>query len=607
MTTIDPQALIDAVQNGLNTYQGSAPAVLLEVDRNGLSSNLASGVTSIDSGQTVTPDARFEIGSQTKMMTATVAIQLASEGLFLLDDKLADIIDVAPLNGIANIQDVTLRQLMTHSSGIADYLNDFQSEAGVPTLWERLVEVPPRPVGIEEAIQFLIDQNAPAEFAPGERTDYSNTGFLLLQLAIEQATGNTLAEEFQTRIFDPLGMTNSSLPGFEPPEGIVSSYVNLGDGLLDVTYVPLALGGEGGVVSTTQDMVKFMKALVVDATLIPESYLGDLEPFFAAVDVFGEEFVGHDGGTTGTSSITLVHMPSGIVFSSAVSVAFDGLDLANMVAETIVNVLTNDSWLSFESGEGNLDFALAAADLNVSEISENQTRLDMQGVTLTLDGTLDTLEIDRFAFEDGSRLFISDNDGSRISVRKDAREAFHSDNQLIGQDGNDRLIGGQGDDKLLGNEGNDRLLGRRGDDEVFGGAGDDRLSGDRGADVLDGGEGNDRLFGNRGEDVLIGGAGQDVLKGGAGADILDGGAGNDLLIGGRGADTFVFNEDSGTDKIKGFESGQDKIDLSALNTSFEDLLIESDWCQVSVEIVEHDVSVLIANTYGPLTADDFLF
>ena len=607
MTTIDPQALINAVQSGLNSYEGSAPAVLLDVERNGLSSNLVSGVMSIDGSQPVTTDAKFEIGSQTKMMTATIAIQLASEGYFSLDAKLADVMDVTPLEGIANIQDVTLRQLMTHTSGIADYLNDFQSEAGIPTLWERLVEDPPRPVGIEEAIQFLIDQQAPAEFSPGDRTEYSNTGFLLLQLAIEQATGNSLAEEFQTRIFDPLGMTNSSLPGFEPPAGIVSSYVNLTDGLLDVTNLPIAMAGEGGVVSTTQDMIKFMKALVVEATLIPGGYLSDLEQFFAAIDVFGEEFVGHDGGTTGTSSMTLVHLPSGVVFSAALSVASEDLELGALVSETIISVLTSESWLSFESGDGDLELAFTAAELDISASSADQTLFDMQGVTLTLDGELDTLDTNRFSFEDGSRLLIADNDGSRISVRRDAREALHSDNQLIGLDGNDALMGGRGNDKILGNNGNDRLFGKRGDDHIFGGAGDDRLTGNRGNDVLDGGEGNDRLHGNHGEDVLKGGAGQDVLEGGAGADILIGDEGNDLLIGGRGADTFVFFENSGNDAIRGFESGQDKIDLSALDISFRDLSIESYWRQVVVEIAQHDVSVLIANAHEPLTADDFLF
>lgn len=611
MTMIDPQALVDAVQSGLDTYTGSAPAVLVAVDRNGLSSQLASGVMSVEDGQPVAPNAKFEIGSQTKMMTATVAMQLASEGVFSLDDKLADVIDVALLEGIANIHDVTLRQLMTHSSGIADYLNDFPSEDGIPILWERLVETPPRPVGFDEAIQFLIDQNAPAEFTPGERTEYSNTGFLLLQMAIEQATGRALAEEFQTRIFEPLGMTNSSLPGFQPPEGIVSSYVNLRDGLFDVTNLPIALAGEGGVVSTTQDMVKFMKALVIDATLIPDDHRGDLEQFFAAIDVFGEDFVGHDGGTTGTSSITLAHLPSGIVYSAAVNTAFEGQELEAFVAETVISVLTNDSWLSFESGDGDLEFTLTAAELDISETFQSddaaQTLFDVQGVTLTLDGSLGALDTDRFIFDDGSQLLIADEDGSRISVQKDAREALRADNQVLGLDGDDRLIGGRGDDKLVGNGGDDRLFGERGDDLIFGGAGDDRLVGNRGQDVLDGGAGNDRLLGQNGADVLYGGSGQDVLKGGRGDDRLIGGEGNDKLFGGRGADTFVFVENGGCDTIIGFDNGRDIIDLTAFGLTFEDLVIANHGRKNVIAVTHDDVSFWIKGAVAPLAEDDFLF
>jgi D-alanyl-D-alanine carboxypeptidase len=609
MTKIDPRAILDAVQNGLAVYGGSAPAVLMEVDYNGLSSEAAMGVMSIDTGALATPDAKFEIGSQSKMMTATVAIQLASEGHFSLDDKLSDIIDVAPLAGIANIENVTLRQLMLHTSGIPDYLNDFGD--GFPLLWEQLGETPPQPIDIGVGLQFLIDQNVPAEFEPGARAEYSNTGYLLLQLAIEQATGNTLAEELQTRVFDPVGMSNSTLPGFDRPEGIINSYIDIGDGYLDVTHLPLASSGSSGVVSTTQDMIKYMKALVIDATLIPDSHMVDLEQFFAPVGVYGDEFVGHAGGTPGTTSMTLVHLPSGIVFSMALSVFSDGPEMENVFFEVVNNVFNSESWVQFEDGGGDLEFALTAAELDIDQASNGdgvaQTFLNMQGVTLTLDGSMDALDTDRFTFEDGSQLFIADDSGSRFSVKRDAEDAMWADNQLIGQDGKDRLIGGQGDDKILGNAGNDRLVGKRGDDFISGGTGDDLLLGNRGADVLDGGTGDDVLKGGRGVDHLIGGDGHDILVGGRGADRLIGSEGDDLLIGGSGADTFVFAQNAGEDKIFGFASGRDKIDLTDLNMTFQDLDISCAWGGFATSIDAGDSSILVFGADAPLTVDDFLF
>jgi Ca2+-binding RTX toxin-like protein len=94
---------------------------------------------------------------------------------------------------------------------------------------------------------------------------------------------------------------------------------------------------------------------------------------------------------------------------------------------------------------------------------------------------------------------------------------------LRGEEGNDKLIGGNGFDILIGGPGNDTLIGNGGDDVLFGGAGNDSLSGGNGNDLLLGGIGNDSLSGGNGRDVLIGGLGVDQLNGNAGDDILIGG------------------------------------------------------------------------------------
>lgn len=98
---------------------------------------------------------------------------------------------------------------------------------------------------------------------------------------------------------------------------------------------------------------------------------------------------------------------------------------------------------------------------------------------------------------------------------------------------------------LTGTAGDDRIVGRGGDDLILGRAGNDELKG---------GEGNDRLEG---------GAGTDRLHGGSGDDVLVGGKGDDVLIGWAGADTYVFSPGSGRDVVRDFESGVDKIDLTA--------------------------------------------
>jgi Ca2+-binding RTX toxin-like protein len=189
--------------------------------------------------------------------------------------------------------------------------------------------------------------------------------------------------------------------------------------------------------------------------------------------------------------------------------------------------------------------------------------------------------------------------------------------QLFGEDGNDtlgggkdpdRLDGGAGNDKLYGEEGNDIIAGGTGDDEGGGGAGDDSFDGgdgadsfygDDGRDTIKGGAGNDKLEGGRNEDRLHGGLGDDKIGGGDAADVLfgddgrdtlSGGEGSDYLSGGKGADVFELWEgtkardtlifaagDSGRtlgtiDKVNGFDSGMDKLNLSSFGKmSFEEI------------------------------------
>jgi len=138
---------------------------------------------------------------------------------------------------------------------------------------------------------------------------------------------------------------------------------------------------------------------------------------------------------------------------------------------------------------------------------------------------------------------------------------------LWGGDGDDILSGLSGTDYLSGGAGADYLYGGQGTDTLDGGAGNDKLRGNLGGDLLNGGDGNDDLRGGGGNDVLNGGDGADYLIGENGEDVLYGGAGNDVLNGGGGdgfADTFVYKNTAseGYDRVKDFENGIDRIDLS---------------------------------------------
>ncbi len=154
---------------------------------------------------------------------------------------------------------------------------------------------------------------------------------------------------------------------------------------------------------------------------------------------------------------------------------------------------------------------------------------------------------------------------------------------LVGGDFNDTFIGYHTDGDLFGGGGSDRLYGLGGAETLDGGAGNDILVGGAGNDTLLGGTtGRDVLLGGTGEDSLVGGDDLDQLRGGADSDTLIGGAGRDVLIGGDyvsggfpgdgAADVFVFTDVSessaggGTrDVIRDFEQGLDIIDLSGID------------------------------------------
>lgn len=170
--------------------------------------------------------------------------------------------------------------------------------------------------------------------------------------------------------------------------------------------------------------------------------------------------------------------------------------------------------------------------------------------------------------------------------------------KIYGGSGNDLAGGGRGNDRMFGEGGNDRLYGDQGRDKMFGGFGDDVMGGGEDGDELDGGAGADTIYGDDGGDILRGGDARDDLNGGRGNDRLFGDAGNDKLYGSEGADvlkggtgvdqihlwennkardvvSFDFGDSGNSrgsiDKVEGFKSGQDKIDL----TSFDTMIFKS--------------------------------
>ncbi|WP_300014305.1 serine hydrolase [uncultured Roseobacter sp.] len=609
MADFNPSDLQTPQKQALDAFMtaNQAPAALIEVWRDGLSVRSAAGEQARGSGTPAQTGNTYEIGSQTKMMTSVVVLQLAEEGLIDLDKPLADYLPPAVVDGIANAGIATVRQMLQNKSGIPDF-DSVLGDSGRPIYIEQLISDPTAPIGPEALLQTVED--VPADFAPGTAYQYSNTNFLLLERLVESVTGSSLADEMITRIFTPTGMEDTGFKATTAGDDRLRSYADIGTGdLTDVTDIPLDLGATGGAVSTTSDMVRFLDALLVSKSLLSPDMLTemtDFEAYFTSPDgtnivsfglgltsaqLYGQTFVGFDGGTLGTNSSTYLHVESGTILSVVASSST--ADPASLLFDAFAAIYNDENWASFDPDAGSFSIAGTAADIDLAETldveGQTQTTFSLDDATLTFEGAPDQLDTDAFTFSDGSVLWIGDGGRDRFDVLRSARDAAYADNQLVGGGGNDRLAGGFGDDRMGGGAGHDRMNGRAGDD------------------LLEGGAGCDRLIGAAGDDTLDGGDGRDILIGGTGEDVLQGGAGNDRLFGGRGADSFVFEAGDGRDAIRDFGFGEDVIDLSQTGLSFEDLQISRSWWgRVTVEYGAGD-SIELLDRYCELQESDFLF
>jgi len=166
----------------------AAPGVVLLVDTPDGRYLQAAGVSSLEDGTSMQVDDRLEIGSNSKSFTIVLLMQLQEEGLLSLDDPLSKWLpDQAA--AIPNGDQMTLRQLAQHTSGVWDY--------GDPIIGEAANNPDKLEDGYapEELVQYAIDNGTP-DFAPGEegKWKYSNTGYVLLGLVIEEAAGKSLGE-----------------------------------------------------------------------------------------------------------------------------------------------------------------------------------------------------------------------------------------------------------------------------------------------------------------------------------------------------------------------------------------------------------------------------
>lgn len=272
------------------------------------------GLANLEHGTPATAATVYEIGSNTKQLTAAAVMMLVEEGRISLGDPLTRYFPQAP----ASWRAITVRHLLTHMGGI-------QNHVAVPG-WMEVFKTDLSFAGSPGRDELLARFFAlPREFAPGETWAYDNTGYILLGWIIEQASGRSYWELMEERIFRPLGMTatRSTDPRPVVPHR-AAGYVWVGGGFENRPALPPFVGfSAGSLLSTVEDLARWTVALDDGGLLRSTSREllwtptvlvdGSPAPFDYGFGWFvdrhgGHPLVQHGGGTPGFSS-TIYRFP----------------------------------------------------------------------------------------------------------------------------------------------------------------------------------------------------------------------------------------------------------------------------------------------------------
>jgi CubicO group peptidase (beta-lactamase class C family) len=216
------------------------------------------GLANVELGRAPTAATIYEIGSNTKQFTSAAIMRLVEQGRVKLDDDLSKYVPQFPLQG----KHVSIRQLLTHTSGIHDYTSSPE--------WQKTWNAPLSP----DAIIKLVAADT-FDFAPGTAYRYDNTGYVLLGMVIEKATGQKYADYLDAQFFKPLGLRQTSYcPSKTSDPAFALGYTKGPNGTVRAQFLDLSHPfAAGALCSTVGDFVRWQRALASGKVVTPASYL----------------------------------------------------------------------------------------------------------------------------------------------------------------------------------------------------------------------------------------------------------------------------------------------------------------------------------------------
>ena len=261
---------IDAIFTRLKSNNAPGAAVL--VVRNGRTVfSHGYGVTDLRTLHKIDAHTNFRLASFTKQFTAACIMLLAHDGKLRYDDQLNDFFPQFPAYG----KSITVRNLLNHTSGLPDYED---------ILMKQYEGTPPEqiPQTLDAGVLKLLEAQTSGKFPAGSKWEYSNSGYAILAMIVEKASGKPFGQFLQERVFTPLGMKHTL--AYEKGKNVVLhrayGHTMEDNGFQETDQSPTsAVLGDGGIYSSLEDLARWDRALR-DHTLLSEA---EMQPALTAV------------------------------------------------------------------------------------------------------------------------------------------------------------------------------------------------------------------------------------------------------------------------------------------------------------------------------------
>ena len=252
-----PAAASDRLDALLREYAGAVPGAAVLVVKDGKAVvRRGAGLADLEAGTGVTPQTHFRLASVSKQFTAAAILLLAQDGRLALDDPASKWLPSLP----PATRGITVRHLLTHSSGLVDYEELMAPETAGHDGVEQIRDAD---------VLRLLEGEDRLYFAPGSGYRYSNSGYALLALIVERASGRRFAAFLRERIFAPLGMTAVAYErgiSTVPDRAYGYSFEHGRWRRTDQSSTSAVLG-DGGIYASIDDLARWDTALYDDRLL----------------------------------------------------------------------------------------------------------------------------------------------------------------------------------------------------------------------------------------------------------------------------------------------------------------------------------------------------